>query len=156
MVRAGVEYRVEPGADSRLRIELAYVREFWSLHDSIDVRSENVRLYNVSGFPSPFGVAPISLPRRFQDSNSFRLGGELSLKDLIKDYWIDLRAGVSYETSASRCFSTSWIIGTPCSASCRRAFRPEALRRKASGLKALLQGAQDLRLTSAQRVLLMP
>jgi long-chain fatty acid transport protein len=54
----------------------------------------------VTGFPSPFGVAPISLPRNFQDANSFRLGSEYSLKNLIKDYWIDLRAGVSYETSA--------------------------------------------------------
>src|SRR5207248_2648334 len=48
----------------------------------------------------PFGVAPISLPRNFQDSHSFRLGGEYSTKNLIKNYWIDLRAGISYETSA--------------------------------------------------------
>lgn len=100
IIRAGVEYRTDISPESRIRIELAYVREFWSLHDSIDIRSENIRLLDVTGFPSPFGVAPISLPRNFQDANSFRLGSEYSLKNLIKDYWLDLRAGVSYETSA--------------------------------------------------------
>lgn len=100
IVRAGVEYRTDTSPDTKLRLEAAYVREFWSLHDSIDIKSENIRLYDISGFPSPFGVAPISLPRNFQDSNSFRVGSEYSLKNLIRDYWIDLRAGLSYETSA--------------------------------------------------------
>ncbi len=99
IARLGVEYRTDISDETRLRIELAYVREFWSLHDSIDIRSENIKLLNVTGFPSPFGVAPISLPRNFQDSNSFRLGSEYSLKNLISNYWTDLRAGVSYETS---------------------------------------------------------
>ncbi|MDF2693305.1 MAG: rane protein involved in aromatic hydrocarbon degradation [Labilithrix sp.] len=100
VLRGGVEYRTNISDESRIRIEVAYVREFWSLHDSIDIRSENIKLYDITGFPSPFGVAPISLPRNFQDSNSFRLGTEYSLKNLIRDYWADLRAGVSYETSA--------------------------------------------------------
>jgi len=106
IIRAGAEYRTDISDTSRIRIELAYVREFWSLHDSIDIRSENVKLYDVTGFPSPFGVAPISLPRNFQDSNSFRLGSEYSLKNLISDYWIDLRAGISYETSA---IPSAWV-----------------------------------------------
>lgn len=100
VIRAGIEYRTDISEESRLRIEAAFVREFWSVHDSIDVRPDNVKLYDITGFPSPFGVAPISLPRNFQDANSFRLGSEYSLKNLIRDYWIDLRAGVSYETSA--------------------------------------------------------
>lgn len=100
VLRGGVEYRTNISDESRIRIEVAYVREFWSLHDSIDIRSENIRLYDVTGFPSPLGVAPISLPRNFQDSNSFRLGTEYSLKNLVRDYWVDLRAGVSYDTSA--------------------------------------------------------
>ncbi len=100
ILRAGVEYRTDTGPESKIRLEVAYVREFWSLHDTIDIKSENIRLYDISGFPSPFGVAPISLPRNFQDSSSFRVGGEYSLKNLIKDYWVDLRAGASYETSA--------------------------------------------------------
>ena len=98
--RIGVEYRTDVGDDSTVRIEAAYVREFWSLHESIDIRPENVKLYNITGFPSPFGVAPISLPRRFQDSNSFRLGGEYSTRTIFKSNRTDLRAGVSYETSA--------------------------------------------------------
>jgi long-chain fatty acid transport protein len=106
IVRAGVEYRTDLSDETRLRVELAYVREFWSLHDSIDIRSENIKLLDVTGFPSPFGVAPISLPRNFQDSNSFRLGGEYSLKNLISNYWTDLRAGVSYETSA---IPSEWV-----------------------------------------------
>ncbi len=100
VLRAGVEYRGDFNPESRLRVELAYVREFWSLHDSIDIRPENIRLYDVTGFPSPFGVAPISLPRNFQDSNSFRLGGEYSLKNLVPGQWVDIRGGVSFETSA--------------------------------------------------------
>jgi long-chain fatty acid transport protein len=98
IARAGIEYRTKISDDSRIRIEVAYVREFWSLHDSIDIRSENIKLYDVTGFPSPFGVAPISLPRNFQDSNSFRIGTEYSLK--VSDLWLDLRGGFSYETSA--------------------------------------------------------
>jgi long-chain fatty acid transport protein len=97
--RVGVEYRTDLPEESSLRMELAYVREFWSLHDSIDVRPDNVALYDVTGFPSPFGVAPISLPRNFQDSNSFRFGVEYSTKSLFTSNRTDLRAGVSYETS---------------------------------------------------------
>jgi long-chain fatty acid transport protein len=100
VLRFGVEYRTDLDDDSDLRVEVAYVREFWSVHDSIDVRPENVKLFNITGFPSPFGVAPISLPRHFQDSNSFRLGGEYSTKGIFKANRVDLRAGASYETSA--------------------------------------------------------
>jgi long-chain fatty acid transport protein len=97
--RAGVEYRSDLGDSNTIRIEAAYVREFWSLHESIDIRPENIKLYNITGFPSPFGVAPISLPRNFQDSNSFRLGFEYSTKSIFTSNRTDLRAGVSYETS---------------------------------------------------------
>lgn len=100
VLRFGAEYRTDIGDESTIRVEVAYVREFWSLHESIDVRPENVKLYGITGFPSPFGVAPISLPRRFQDSNSFRLGGEYSTKSIFKSTRTDLRAGVSYESSA--------------------------------------------------------
>ncbi|HVJ94037.1 MAG TPA: outer membrane protein transport protein [Labilithrix sp.] len=99
MLRGGVEYRTDITPESKIRVEFTYVREFWSVHESIDVRSKNIQLHDIIGFPSPFGVAPISIPRNFQDSNSFRLGGEWSLK-LIRDHWADLRAGISYETSA--------------------------------------------------------
>ena len=99
IARVGAEFRTDIGKQSKIRVELAYVREFWSMFESIDIRPDNIKLYNITGFPSPFGVAPITLPKNFQDSNSIRLGTEYSLKNLIRDYWIDLRAGVSYETS---------------------------------------------------------
>lgn len=106
IVRVGAEYRPDIGGDSELRLEVAYVREFWSLHDSIDIRSDNVRLHNITGFPSPFGVAPISLPRNFQDSNSVRGGFEYSTNSIFKANRTDLRAGLSYETSG---IPESWV-----------------------------------------------
>jgi long-chain fatty acid transport protein len=99
VLRAGVEYRAKIDDKRLLRTEFAYVREFWSMHDSIDVRPDNLSLVNITGFPSPFGVSPISIPRKFQDSDSFRLGGEYSF-GLSSQYTLDLRAGVAYETSA--------------------------------------------------------
>jgi long-chain fatty acid transport protein len=98
-LRAGVEFRQKFANEKKIRIEVAYVREFWSLHDSIDVTPKSMKLVDVTGFPSPFNVAPISLPRNFQDSNSLRLGGEFTFKGLF-DYKMDLRAGIAYESSA--------------------------------------------------------
>lgn len=93
VVRLGVEFR----PDDALRIEAAYVREFWSQHDAIDVRPDNIRLYQLTGFPSPFGVGPIHIPRSFQDSNSFRAGAEYTFP--VADYKLTLRGGGNYETS---------------------------------------------------------
>lgn len=119
ILRGGIEYRTNLGDDSWLRTEFSYVREFWSMHESIEIRPENVKLLNVTGFPSPFGVAPISLPRNFKDSNSFRLGGEYSTKSIFKSNRTDLRLGISYETSgiprewvsALTYDSNKWIFG---------------------------------------------
>jgi long-chain fatty acid transport protein len=52
----------------------------------------------ITGFPSSFAVNPIVIPRNFQDSNSVRLGGEYGVP--LGPHRLDLRAGVSYETSA--------------------------------------------------------
>ncbi len=105
-LRAGVEYRQKLANEKKMRIEAAYVREFWSIHDSIDVTPKAMSLVDVTGFPTPFKVAPISLPRNFQDSNSLRLGGEFSFKDPFFGYLTDLRAGISYESSA---IPTEWV-----------------------------------------------
>jgi long-chain fatty acid transport protein len=96
IVRLGVELR-PLDEDHDLRVELAYVREFWSVHRSIDIIPTNVTLVGVTGFPSPFGVSPISIPRGGQDSDSVRLGGEYTLP--IEDDRLQLRAGMAYETS---------------------------------------------------------
>ncbi len=100
ILRGGVEVRHALGNDSSIRAEFAYVREFWSVHDSIDVRPQDIRLLNVTGFPNDVRVTDISLPRNFKDSNSFRLGGELSLRNVVGSLGVDVRAGVSYDTSA--------------------------------------------------------
>jgi long-chain fatty acid transport protein len=94
IVRAGVEAR--PTED--IRVEVTYEHEFWSAHSSIDLVPENVSFGGITGLPAKVFIPPISFPRGFQDSNSYRLGGEYSFT--LWDYRMDLRAGVSYETSA--------------------------------------------------------
>ncbi len=100
VLRAGVEVR--PNED--LRIEFDYVREFWSLHDDIMVKPTSLKLYDVTGFPSPYSIGNIQIPRNFQDSNSFRLGGEYDAK--VGSFKIPLRIGAQYETSA---IPTAWV-----------------------------------------------
>ena len=92
--RAGVEVR----PIDALRVELAYVRELWSDHTEIDINPSNITLSGITGFPNNYKVAPIVIPRHFQDSSSLRLGGEYGLA--IGDYRLDLRAGVAIESSA--------------------------------------------------------
>jgi long-chain fatty acid transport protein len=92
--RAGVEVR----PTDELRIEVAYVREFWSIHHSIDAIPKNIRIEGVTGLPPSIAVPTIAFPRNFEDSNSVRLGAEYTFK--VSDYLLDLRTGISYETSA--------------------------------------------------------
>lgn len=93
-VKAGIEVR----PTDRLRIEAAYTREFWSVHDSIDITPDNVALVGVTGFPSPFPIGKISLPRNFQDTSIFHLGGEYRID--WQGYRFDQHVGVSYAQSA--------------------------------------------------------
>ncbi|MBX3190741.1 MAG: outer membrane protein transport protein [Labilithrix sp.] len=94
ILRFGVEVR--PADD--LRVELAYVRELWGVHDSIDLTPENVAIEGISGLPKRVPIPPIRFPRGFTDSNSYRLGAEYSFD--VGGYPLDLRAGLAYETSA--------------------------------------------------------
>jgi long-chain fatty acid transport protein len=94
ILRFGVEAR--PTDD--LRVELTYVREFWSVHDSIELTPDGVAIEGISGLPKRVPIPAIKFPRNFEDSNSYRLGGEYSFK--LWGYRMDLRGGVSYETSA--------------------------------------------------------
>jgi long-chain fatty acid transport protein len=93
VLRAGIEVR--PRDDTR--IELAYVREFWNAHRAIEIEPTNLRVFGVLGFPSPFSVPPVSVPRNFRSSHSVRLGGELTV---MNDPGVDLRAGIGFERSA--------------------------------------------------------
>lgn len=94
ILRGGVEVR--PTDD--LRVEAAYVREFWSIHDSLDLTPEGVALEGIAGLPKSVPLPPIKFPRGFQDTNSFRLGGEYFFA--LKGYPMSVRSGISYETSA--------------------------------------------------------
>ncbi|HEY3820603.1 MAG TPA: outer membrane protein transport protein [Polyangiaceae bacterium] len=94
VLRAGVELR--PIED--LRVELAYVREFWSEQQSIQITPEGMSLDGIAGMPPKVNIPPITMPRGFQDAQSFRLGGEY--RYMLGDYHVAARGGVSYETSA--------------------------------------------------------
>jgi long-chain fatty acid transport protein len=94
VVRAGVEVR--PFGHRHLRVELAWVREFLSAYSAINIRT-NIALENVTGFPTPFHVPPLSIPLGGQDADSFRLGGEIDTR--VGGVYLQGRAGISYETS---------------------------------------------------------
>ncbi|MCA9591498.1 MAG: outer membrane protein transport protein [Myxococcales bacterium] len=94
ILRAGVEVR----PTDELRIEAAYVREFWSIHESIDMTPEGVAIEGIRGLPPRVPIPAIKFPRNFQDSDSFRIGSEYTFD--LAGYKLDLRAGVSHETSA--------------------------------------------------------
>ena len=95
ILRVGVEVR--PIKD--LRAEVTYVREFWGIHDQIEVRPEGIGITNITGFPSPYYVPTITLPRHFRDSNSFRVGAQYTVH-VKKTYQIEFRAGFNYDQSA--------------------------------------------------------
>jgi long-chain fatty acid transport protein len=94
ILRFGIEAR--PTDD--LRVEISYVREFWSVHDAIELTPHGVAIEGIAGLPRRVPLPSIKFPRAFQDTNSFRLGGELAFK--LWGYTMDLRGGLSYETSA--------------------------------------------------------
>ncbi len=92
--RLGAEVRPTP----ELRLEATYVRELWSIHDAIELTPEGVAIEGIAGLPKRVPIPPIKFPRNFEDSNSFRLGGEYSFD--LWNYPMRVRAGISYETSA--------------------------------------------------------
>ncbi len=92
--RIGVEAR----PIDRLRIEVAFVREFWTIQHSIDAVPQGISINGVTGLPPAINLPEISFPRNFDNSNSYRLGGEYTFD--VEGYAIDARMGVSYEQSA--------------------------------------------------------
>ncbi len=94
-LRAGVEVR----PTDTTRVELSYEHQFWSLHDTIDITPHNVELIGVTGFPSPYTIPAISIPRHFRDCDSIHLGGEQRF-DISETTKLDVRLGVAFETSA--------------------------------------------------------
>jgi long-chain fatty acid transport protein len=94
IARAGVEVRPVDG----LRVEAAWVHEFWSAQQTIQAVPEGISIDGVTGLPPKLAVPPITIPRNFNDSDSFRLGGEYHF--VAGGYGWDARAGVSYDTTA--------------------------------------------------------
>ena len=94
IARAGVEVRPVDG----LRVEAAWVHEFWSSQQTIQAVPEGITIDGVTGLPPKLAVPPITIPRDFQDSDSFRLGGEYHF--VAGGHGFDARAGVAYETTA--------------------------------------------------------
>jgi long-chain fatty acid transport protein len=94
IVRLGVELR----PIEKLRVEVAYVHEFWSSHDTIVATPEGITLAGIKGAPSRVAMPQIVIPRNFQDTNSVRIGGEYSID--FEGYRFDVRAGLSWESSA--------------------------------------------------------
>lgn len=94
ILRFGIEGRPTEST----RIEVAYVREFWSAHRAIDAQSVDIAIDGIVGAPPSVAMPPIGIPRNFVDSNSFRLGVEQFFD--IGQYRIDARLGAAYETSA--------------------------------------------------------
>lgn len=92
-LRAGVE--VLPTSDSR--VEVSYVYEPWSVHDTIGVELKNAQLNNMFGIGN-YPIGAMSLQRGFRDTWSVRLGGEY--KPPLSDKPLILRAGLMYEPSA--------------------------------------------------------
>lgn len=94
ILRAGVEVR--PVDD--VRVEFSYVRELWSSHDVIYATPQGISLDGVVGAPPSVAMPDIEIPRNYQDTNSFRLGGEFRFD--AGGYEMDARVGVAYESSA--------------------------------------------------------
>ena len=94
IARAGIEVR--PRKD--LRVELAYVREFWSVHDEMIAIPENIRIEGIDGAPRSLSLPQINVPRNFRDASSVRFGGEYATT--FGPYPLQLRGGVMWEESA--------------------------------------------------------
>ena len=99
---ATLRFGVEVRPIDIVRVEVAYVRELWNVHEELAIQPTTLSFSNITGFPSPFNVPPVSIPRRFQASNSFRLGGEATVLKPSESrvLGVDVRAGINYETSA--------------------------------------------------------
>jgi long-chain fatty acid transport protein len=93
-LRAGIEMR----AVDHLRLELAFNYDRWSMHNAITLTPDDIVFKNVVGFPVTYPVPPVVLQRNFQDTVSVHLGGEYAIP--IKEVTLDVRGGVSFETSA--------------------------------------------------------
>ena len=93
-LRWGVQF--EPIEDLALEIDGSW--EGWSIHDEIGVYPNKVTIHDLPGFPNPYQVPEVTIPRNFQDSLSVRVGGEYEID--LTELALILRGGFSFESSA--------------------------------------------------------
>ena len=103
--RLGIRYVFEEGTGEKSRelfdVEFDVVWEGWSVLEDYDVRLQEYMEIVGDGFkPEPgartkFEFQPITIPRHYKDTWSFRLGGEVAPLE-----WLRVRAGTYYETGA--------------------------------------------------------
>ncbi len=89
IARVGVQYR----RPEVFGVEVAAVYEGWSVHDQIKIRAGGVQL-EVNGMRSSLDT--LTLERRFEDTVSLRVAGDLELLDP----WFGVSLGYFYEPSA--------------------------------------------------------
>ncbi len=94
ILRAGIEVRPA----KNLRVELAVVREFWSVHEQMIAVPQSIRIEGIDGAPSSLALPAIVVPRNFRDASSVRLGGEY--ETAFGPYPFHLRGGLMWEQSA--------------------------------------------------------
>ena len=78
----------------RLRIELAYTAEFWSIQDRVIVSPQDVSLVNVKGFDT-YKLGTVSIDRQMQTTHAVHLGLEATLWK-----YIGARLGGMFESGA--------------------------------------------------------
>ena len=99
--RMGIRYSHLVGAGDHERelfdVEFDTVWDGWSVLESFDVELEGYMQMHGSGVSNAdkLSFKPMSIPKRYKDTWSFRLGGQYSPVD-----WLVLRSGGYYETGA--------------------------------------------------------
>ena len=93
ILRLGAELRLLK--NDRLRLELAYTYESWSLQQDITFTPQNIAIENVKGIGT-YQLGPIALPRQMSDTHTVHLGGEL---DVFR--FLTARLGGMFETNST-------------------------------------------------------
>jgi long-chain fatty acid transport protein len=78
----------------RLRIELAYTAEFWSVQDRLVVTPQDVSLVNVKGFDT-YKLGTVAIERQLQTTHALHLGLEATLWK-----YVGARLGGMFESGA--------------------------------------------------------
>jgi long-chain fatty acid transport protein len=90
VLRAGAEFST---LKDRLRIEVAYTAEFWSVQDQIQFVPQGIAIENLKGIGT-YQLGPVALDRQMQTTHTLHLG----LEGTIWKY-LGARLGGMFETS---------------------------------------------------------